>query len=74
MKAILQYGQFTMMLEVPKHQYTISIMKPQDAPSYVPLDPSTIDELKTSRLEFRIDKELTEDIWLYRFVGEFWQT
>lgn len=71
MKAILQYGQFTMMLEVPKHQYTISIMKPHDELSYVPLGLSVIDELKPSRLEFRIEKQLSEDIWLYRFTGEF---
>jgi len=69
-KAILQYGQFTMMLEMPNRYPTINIMKPQDELSFVPLDESTLTEVKPSRLEFRFIKQLTEDICLYEFVSE----
>lgn len=71
MKAILQYGQFTSMIELPNFRPEIAIMKPQDELSFVSLedrfDPA---EVTTHALIFRVETQLNEDMWLYKFIRE----
>lgn len=72
MKAILQYGQFSAMIELPERLLTVSIMKPMDSPSILPLETTLAStEVMPSRLEFRLREQLTDDYWLYEFVGEY---
>lgn len=72
MKAILQYGQFTHLIEVPDNNAspTIQVMKPMDEPSFVPLPTVAPDTVEASRLEFRYDKRLDDQFSLYKFVRE----
>lgn len=71
MKAILKYGQFSAMIQLPKVLPTVAILKPMDdLVSFVPyeaIDPS-IDPPK--RLQFRIRDRLADDIYLYEFESE----
>lgn len=72
MKAILQYGQFTHLIEVADNDArpTIQIMKPIDEPSFVPLPTVAPETIESSRLEFRYDKRLDDQFYLYKFVRE----
>ncbi len=70
MKAILQYGQFTAMIELPEVRHTVSIVKPFEALSFAPLTEQDLSKPIMGRLDFRIEKQLSEDIWLYTFVSE----
>jgi len=70
MKAVLKYGQFTCMIEVADERPEIYILKPQDSPTYIGLSTPDLTKLTPSRLEFRYDKRLTDDIYLYTFLRE----
>lgn len=71
MKAILKYGQFTSMIELPRLLPTIHIMKPHEAPSYLPLEElPDVRENKSIMLKFLFRKRLSDDIYLYEFESE----
>ena len=75
MIALLQYGQFTAMIQLPgtDPQYTVAVMKPMEELSLLPLDDKEFGKTdldKTTRLEFRLKDRLRDDIWLYEFIGE----
>ena len=71
MKALLKYGNFTALIELPEKMYKVSVMKPQESLSLVPLTENQIADLtKAMRLDFIVRDRLTEDIWLYEFESE----
>lgn len=73
MKAILKYGQFTAMIELPHMLPMVSVMKPMDAISVMPLTEEEIADVtrkKIYRLDFRYIKRLDDDIHLYEFEAE----
>lgn len=70
MKAILEYGRFTAMIELLEVRHIVSIMKPLESISFVPLTEQDLSKPTMGRLDFRIDKQLSDDIWLYKFDSE----
>lgn len=70
MRAILKYGQFTAMIDLPEARPIVSIMKPPDTVSFLPLPEQDLDKPTTARLDFRFREELYEGICLYEFDSE----
>ena len=70
MKAILKYGQFTSMIELPNIVPSVRIMKPSEGISLMP-EPVDVSEVKSYGLEFRYVRRLDDDIHLYEFNNEF---
>lgn len=73
MIAILRYGQFTASIQLPEYRPRVSVIKPGNKVSFVPmteaeLASSALD--KKYRLDFRVVKQLDEDIFLYEFECE----
>lgn len=70
MKAILNYGQFSTMINISEVRDTISIHKPIEI-NWLPLEEfNKIDTETKYILEFGLKDRLNDDIWLYEFVGE----
>ncbi len=69
MKAILKYGQFTSMIELPNLLPSVRIMKPSESVSLMP-EPIDVTEVKNYGLEFRYVRRLDDDIHLYEFDRE----
>lgn len=71
MKAILQYGQFTCMIQISTVLPTISIFKPLEQVSLLPMEELfTPSEIKLSRLEFKYSERLSADVLIYKFERE----
>lgn len=70
MKAILEYGKFTCLIELPQVLPEIRIMKPTDAITFVPQDVPDVTEVHTKLLEFSYARQLDGEYHLYRFWRE----
>lgn len=71
MKAILKYGQFTHMVELPEVRPVVYIPKPADAPTAVAIPEGEAPNLyETSKLTFVYKKQLYGDIHIYEFERE----
>lgn len=70
MKAILEYGKFTCLIELPEILPEVRIMKPMDAISFTPQDIPDVSEVDTKLLEFRYARQLDNRYHLYRFERE----
>lgn len=73
MKALLRYGNFTDLIELPRELPSISIVEPMDMlaigeKTFMPTEEYTPDTtLELHYLKFRYKKRLSDNIVLYEF-------
>jgi len=71
MKAILEYGQFTTMIQLPTILPEVSVIKPPQGISLLPIQEVVdVTEVTSHRLDFRFKQQLTDDLVVYTFERE----